>query len=307
MKKLLFIIAMCIATNTFAQSNNSNDDYHPLIQEGKVWTVSYNGPEHSFGFLAEKCYYHYTFSGDTCIDEKIYYKVYSFPGRLSEPPKWSLIAFMREDQYNNIWIRYLEDTEELLYYSFSLQIGDIVPGSTSIFVADITYTTLNNGEKRKTLLLSDQAQGLNGEFWIEGLGSNKGIFSALTIPEQDRSQYSLKCYYENEILLFSTHYMFYQAHQCFLQPFIGINSYQKNTVNIFPNPANGELRITNYELRMGDNWISDVEILDITGRRQKAESRMQNAEGELVIDISHLKSGIYFLVINNQTFKVIKN
>jgi len=82
-----------------------------------------------------------------------------------------------------------------------------------------------------------------------------------------------------------------------------VNDWNNNrNIVIYPNPTIGELRITNYELRMGI-----PEIFDVIGRRQKAEGRRQNAGGELVIDISHLQSGIYFLKIDNHTFKIIKN
>jgi len=83
---------------------------------------------------------------------------------------------------------------------------------------------------------------------------------------------------------------------------IGISTNTISTIQVYPNPTNYELRITNYELQMGS-----VEIFDIMGRMQNAECRMQNAEEEMVIDISHLQAGIYFLKIDNQTIKIIKN
>ena len=76
-----------------------------------------------------------------------------------------------------------------------------------------------------------------------------------------------------------------------------INNYTYNsTVNVYPNPTRGELRIDNGEMINGD-----VEILDVVGRvvfRSKQETTM---------DISHLSSGIYFLKIAGKTVKIIKN
>ena len=75
-------------------------------------------------------------------------------------------------------------------------------------------------------------------------------------------------------------------------------------IKVFPNPTTGELRITNYELGINNEQltINNVEIFDVYGRKQKVESRKQN-----VIDISNLPAGIYFLRVNEQTVKIIKN
>jgi hypothetical protein len=74
-------------------------------------------------------------------------------------------------------------------------------------------------------------------------------------------------------------------------------------VSIFPNPTTGELRITNYELR-----IENIAVFDVYGRKlieQKAESRKQNE-----IDISNLQTGVYFIKIITEkgiiTKKIIK-
>jgi PKD repeat protein len=82
---------------------------------------------------------------------------------------------------------------------------------------------------------------------------------------------------------------------------IGISRFNKFNVTVSPNPTTGELRITNYELRMGD-----VGVYDIYGRQQKAESRRQKAD-EVVLDISHLAAGVYILRVGNGVFKVVKN
>jgi hypothetical protein len=47
-------------------------------------------------------------------------------------------------------------------------------------------------------------------------------------------------------------------------------------------------------------------IYDVMGRMQKAESRRQNAEGTVMMDVSYLPSGIYFLRVGTQTVKFIK-
>jgi len=86
---------------------------------------------------------------------------------------------------------------------------------------------------------------------------------------------------------------------------VGIKYYASN-LHIYPNPTNSELRITNYELR-----ITDVKIFDVMGKMQKCrKAEKQNFEREMVIDISNLSNGIYFVDITTEkgivTKKVIK-
>jgi len=91
----------------------------------------------------------------------------------------------------------------------------------------------------------------------------------------------------------------------------GITEYSSN-FKIYPNPAKDELRIVSERV---DEWTSGrvdgIEIYDIFGRKQKAESRkgkfpsnslegwQPQADG-VVINLSHLTPGIYFVKISNE-------
>jgi hypothetical protein len=75
---------------------------------------------------------------------------------------------------------------------------------------------------------------------------------------------------------------------------------------IAPNPATDFISITNYELR-----ITSVEIFDLLGRKHEG-AKARRHEGEVVMDISSLSAGFYFVRIykeNNtvETVKFIKN
>ena len=84
---------------------------------------------------------------------------------------------------------------------------------------------------------------------------------------------------------------------------LGIDDYSLEIINIIPNPTTGELRI---ESNKGINPLV-IEVFDVYGRKQKAESRKQNE----ILDISDLTSGVYFVKITTEkgivTKKVIKN
>jgi hypothetical protein len=75
-----------------------------------------------------------------------------------------------------------------------------------------------------------------------------------------------------------------------------------NQISVYPNPANNELRITNYELR-----ITAVEFFDVLGRRQCLNFVQQpKAEDTMVINISNLPNGIYFVMITTEQGRVTK-
>jgi len=72
-------------------------------------------------------------------------------------------------------------------------------------------------------------------------------------------------------------------------------------VEVFPNPTTGELTI-----KWTSGRVNEVEIYDIYGRKQKAESRKQKAEGEVVLDVSYLAAGIYLVKITTEKGIVVK-
>ena len=100
---------------------------------------------------------------------------------------------------------------------------------------------------------------------------------------------------------------------------VGANAIRPE-IRVYPNPANYELRITNYETGFGASQLKEgevVEIYSVVGQLvqtspnpskggELAPSLLERAGGEVTIDISHLAKGMYFLKIGNQITKFIK-
>jgi hypothetical protein len=86
---------------------------------------------------------------------------------------------------------------------------------------------------------------------------------------------------------------------------VGIEEAVTPSVQVYPNPTSGELRVTSYELQ-----VTSIEVFDVFGRMQKSEVRNQKSEGEILMDIANLPSGAYILRIQTEngiiTKKVIK-
>ena len=85
------------------------------------------------------------------------------------------------------------------------------------------------------------------------------------------------------------------------------------SLRVYPNPTTGQLIVEIAGQARNDEI--DVEITDIVGKTLlslpslpslQAPSLLERAGGEVVIDISHLANGIYFLKVNNQIIKIIK-
>ena len=70
-------------------------------------------------------------------------------------------------------------------------------------------------------------------------------------------------------------------------------------LRIYPNPTTGQFTIQSEDLE-----IENVEIFDIVGRMQTMENRIEN--NEIVIDISHLSAGTYFIKIKTEQKVIIK-
>ena len=80
---------------------------------------------------------------------------------------------------------------------------------------------------------------------------------------------------------------------------IGIKEQEINKFHVYPNPTIGELKIENGQLR-----IESVEVFDIMGKKQKAESKRQDSE--ITINISHLPTEIYYIKIQTPNGIIVK-
>jgi len=81
---------------------------------------------------------------------------------------------------------------------------------------------------------------------------------------------------------------------------VGIEQFMSYKLQVYPNPTNGELRIDNGELK-----IDNAEIFDIYGKMQNTEIRSRKGN-TIVMDISKLASGVYFLRIRTEIGDVVR-
>jgi len=72
----------------------------------------------------------------------------------------------------------------------------------------------------------------------------------------------------------------------------------EDIISIYPNPTSGQLTIDNGELK-----INSMEIFDVLGKKQKSRKA---EEQNIVLDISDLANGVYFLKISTEKGMVTK-
>jgi hypothetical protein len=96
--------------------------------------------------------------------------------------------------------------------------------------------------------------------------------------------------------------------------YVSVNEWEAK-IEVYPNPTTGELRITNSEL-----LIAEIEIFDVFGRKVGAKFLSNEMEGGrprslsaveaqpdgVVVNISYLCTGIYFVKVKTEAGEVIK-
>ena len=306
MKKINFfffpIILLFGIFTAKAQSNNPNDTtYHPLVQEGKMWSIldatwHYN-PDSPIPYYTYDTK-HFMFQGDTIISDVAYKKIYSSNQENPiYPQDYYLSTFMREDENKKVFqIKrngFGEQWEELLY-DFSLEVGDTVPeelyycGSNCSLIVEVSDEIMLNGEVRKVFHFSRNGFIME-DYWIEGIGSNYGPF----IPfgsEITGGFYRLLCFHENNEL------MFYNEEYQTCHKKTGINAYD-NQIIIYPNPTKDRLYI---EMKANLN-IHAITLINIQGQivRGYESSATQ-------LDVSGIAEGIYFLKLSSSEGDIVK-
>ena len=92
-----------------------------------------------------------------------------------------------------------------------------------------------------------------------------------------------------------------------------------SVLRVYPNPTNTQLTISLPNPSEGGAYTAEsIEIYNIVGQNvgaypcgrpeggKTAPSLVERAGGEVIIDVSHLPAGLYFLKIDGKTVKFVK-
>lgn len=185
MRKLLSLIFMLAG----ACSGILAEEYKPMLNEGKSWTVLH------IHFVNVEERINYTVSGDTVVDGRACKRI------IVEHPesnyRYATAAYEEDQKLYSYGLS--EDGKPVLLLDFSKNVGDeLFDGGDK--VKSVDYITVN-GVTRKRIIFD--VRGGETACWVEGVGSNYDYWiGGFTKPTDGSVYYLLECR-ENGELVFS--------------------------------------------------------------------------------------------------------
>jgi hypothetical protein len=274
--------------------------YHPFPDSNAIWR------EHYSNAYTGQIHYQYGIFGDTLLKSLKYHKVYYQPNCLTDTLMTTsnslLIGGIREDSAKRVFYYsfnyrpdgagFIHDDSIYKLYDFSLQIGDTVKFESSLY----------NLEYNRPFLVLDGIDSvfvydhfrkrfyLQGEIWIEGIGSERSLFSSIIPQPTCMCNWNSVCFeFDNK-----TYYLNPLYSDCYDMSYgIESNKLTVGNINVFPNPSNGSFTVDFGNLEN----IREIRILDLLGKIVFQQSINKQSK----INIDKLPSGVYILtVIDNE-------
>lgn len=244
MKNILFVVILTICC--FMIKPAEGQEYISFPDSNAVWKVVYKtyppGPMPSYEFHFDQY-----IGGDTIINNILYKKLYE----LDYDPNCSLNTygpnyvgcFRNEISEKKVYFIKKTQSDELLLYDFSLNIGDTVPQThinysyPHLVVENIDSVIVGSSYRKRFTYLQETYPPV---FAIEGIGAHTGLLEPMQIFEQ---QHLLRCFtLENELLYINADSCNLETDTCIS---VNIPDQAPYTfeVLIYPNPADTYLQV----------------------------------------------------------------
>ena len=280
---LLICLIFLLSNNTKAQ------DYVSLPTDNSTWIVNH------FSFFGGSHTIETEMFGDTIIGAKTYKKIFQNDPYLGNLENFEYVTALREDD-KKVYLIYKNQTEELLLYDFTKEVGDSVtvvtdlgfsgfPTFTTAKIESIDSVLLIDGNYRKRYFFPASTYHPD-EYWVEGIGSSIGLLSPL-LSVSDNT-FDLTCFSESGHLIYENN----SQGDCATT---SINSAFKNNPDclIFPNPASDQITIINQNEYFG---IKNILIIDLLGRIVLQKNNILT--NQIKIDLFNFAEGLYLVKIN---------
>lgn len=268
MKKLFVLLVLCICSlcMLYAQPVGKIGSY--------LWSIC------KCSSYDSQCYgsYYMKFSGEETIGEYTYRKVIYSNDENQE--NWIPAGYMRAEG-DKVYYRHSANYEDILYYDFSLQLGDefYVEAIECTLVVDSVGTMTVGDEQKKLMRLTDGGMSV---IWCEGIGSMDGLLNYFGSIRMVGGYEKLLCVQENDESLFVNP----QFGECFIRGTADLHSNELSSVSIYPNPSSGKFYIS------AEGMDARADIYDLLGRKIVD---IENIDNEIEIDLSGYGKGIYFV------------
>lgn len=289
--------------NPNAQTTYSHVTLHArdtIHKNGMVYTRLFADPE-TFIYMPENCQYYGNLVGYHRQEgDKVFYLA-------EQTADWADWAYFSGADYEPQYytLSHFNTNDEILLYDFGLAVGDsfAITLYDTIIVESIDTVLINNDTLKRfnfdTSSSSVCPDNPDDYHWIEGIGSNLGYFPYANCFESGGKSL---CFYE----YFYTGNYPYLDSVAYYEPNNGYCWYLHLGVN--------ELNV-DIDFEISPNPVIDV--LDISSSVNVTSIEIYNSLGEVVdrrsynglsvsYDASELKTGIYFIKINQKVQKFIK-
>ena len=201
------------------------------------------------------------------------------------------VGAMRENQQKTVFFYAKTDSTERLLYKFGLSVGDSLnirrnAAQSPIKVLAIDSVLIGNNF-RKRYLMNTLTLGKR-DYWIEGIGSTKGLFYTQSGIEFE-NQATLLCFYNNNV---SEYRNPKAASNCT----VANEELNFSNVHVYPNPVKNRLRFDGLNTQTA---LSKVVIFDTFGR-VLIQKQIENGLSFFEINVENLPNGVYFYALSHQ-------
>ena len=314
MKVLLSILAFIITQDVLGQQHEM-----PFPDSNAVWIQHRAQPVGvPPNYTYDHCYYK-VFSHDTThlngeIYNNLYFDyyydpIYNFEVLWEDVYMYEHLGLFRTDSLKVFYkpvsfsVNYpcfvgnpFDDSDpyaEFLLYDFGLSVGDTfdVQIDQQIVLETIDSVEINGTYYRKFNF--DQINWYSGGYyhWIEGIGSKLGFFPYFNGFE---NYLGFECFHEDpdSTWIFPTFSYSEYGNGC---DFVGLDEAHNFSTKIYPNPASDYVKIELVEPRK-------IIVMNIWGQKL---IEMDGDGGINQIDLSSLKTGFYFIQIDNIKHQIV--
>ncbi len=229
--------------------------------------------------------------GDTSINHISYIKVVQSTDTLFNfQSNYPFYCAVREENSKYYFV-FPNDTNEVLYYDFNLNVGDTIHYSQNEFIwvpttlkvtAKDSIQIGNSYRKRIRLVNNDGTGEWLSQVWIEGIGSNYGLRYVHNYIVD--FEHAMSCFHQNDTLV----YLDSQFQACYRWTLVGIEENQLQPLRAFPNPTSNAI---SFEV-LSDELVNTT--LEIRNAQGKLYTKTAINEAVFSIETSSFPDGIYF-------------
>lgn len=285
------VVSLLILVSVLLSFRASGQVYVPFPETNAIWNEIFISLQ-----PAERWTYQYGISGDTVINNIQYHKIYRLADTLFPVTTGEFNGAIREDNKriyvigcNTVYPGSGEG--EVVLYDFTENVGDTVfvgqdgVGPAGYLVIDHIDSVLIDNNYRKTFYFTT----MGDYYWIEGIGSTRGLFSPITGITTGLQTWNLICHNQDgEVKYLNPEYS-----TCF--PILeGIRNTEttERQVDIIPNPVIDQSIV---KFDNADKSLQVFRIYSLTGQIMMVYEITDKSQ--IVLNRADFKPGLYFYCI----------